>query len=195
MKLKKGDNVKVVRGKDKGKTGKIDQVFPKSSKVLVNGVNLYKRHLKARSQTKPSEIVTLTKPLPEENVIVPLHVYEREEDLPEAIRKQIHSQNQEHGPSLPTFEKKEGVVYAILPNTEVTEGKGENFIWALVTDPELANKIAWGNGVSGSNPYVIEIPLNKPIKARNPNHPDISMSPIVIRRDSKTDALTDELFA
>jgi len=70
MKLKKGDNVKVVRGKDKGKTGKIDQVFPKMSKVLVNGVNLYKRHLKARSQNKPSEIVTLTKPLAEENVIL-----------------------------------------------------------------------------------------------------------------------------
>ncbi len=70
MKLKKGDNVKVVRGKDKGKNGKIEQVFPKINKVLVNNVNLYKRHLKARSQTKPSEIVTLTKPLAEENVIL-----------------------------------------------------------------------------------------------------------------------------
>jgi large subunit ribosomal protein L24 len=70
MKLKKGDNVKIVRGKDKGKTGKIDQVLPKIGKVLVNGVNQYKRHLKARSQNKPSEIVTITKPLPEENVIL-----------------------------------------------------------------------------------------------------------------------------
>ena len=70
MKLKKGDNVRVVRGKDKGKAGKIDQVFPKINKVLVNNVNLYKRHMKARSQSKPSEIVTITKPLPEENVIL-----------------------------------------------------------------------------------------------------------------------------
>ncbi len=70
MKLKKGDSVKVIRGKDKGKTGKIDQVFPKLGKVLVQNVNMYKRHLKARSQTKPSEIVTLTKPLPEENVVL-----------------------------------------------------------------------------------------------------------------------------
>jgi large subunit ribosomal protein L24 len=70
MKLKKGDSVKVIRGKDKGKEGKIDQVFPKLDKVLVSNVNQYKRHLKARSQTKPSEIVTLTKPLPEENVIL-----------------------------------------------------------------------------------------------------------------------------
>ncbi len=68
MKLKKGDNVKVVIGKDKGKTGKIDRIFPKLNKVLVANVNLYKRHLKARSQKQPSEIITLTKPLPEENV-------------------------------------------------------------------------------------------------------------------------------
>ena len=70
MKLKKGDNIKVVKGKDKGKTGKIDKVFPKLGKVLVGNVNLYKRHIKASSQNQPSEILTLTKPLPEENVIL-----------------------------------------------------------------------------------------------------------------------------
>lgn len=70
MKLKKGDNVKVVKGKDKGKEGKIDQVFPKNGKVLIANVNLYKRHLKARSQSQPSEIVTLTKPMSEENVVL-----------------------------------------------------------------------------------------------------------------------------
>lgn len=67
-KLKKGDEVKVVAGKDKGKVGKIEKVFSKESKVLVSGVNLYKRHLKARSQNQPSEIVTITKPLPVSNV-------------------------------------------------------------------------------------------------------------------------------
>ncbi|MDO8583457.1 MAG: 50S ribosomal protein L24 [bacterium] len=64
MKLKKGDNVKVVLGKDKGKTAKIEKVFSKLGKVLVTGVNQYKRHLKARSQGQPSEIITITKPLP-----------------------------------------------------------------------------------------------------------------------------------
>src|SRR3990167_3578236 len=68
MKLKKGDEVKIVRGKDKGKTGKIEKVFPKTGKVIVPNVNLYKRHLKARSQNQPSEIVTLTKPLYVSNV-------------------------------------------------------------------------------------------------------------------------------
>lgn len=68
MKLKKGDNVKVVIGRDKGKTGKIDKVFPKKKQVLIANINLFKRHLKARSQGQPSEIVTLTKPLNEESV-------------------------------------------------------------------------------------------------------------------------------
>lgn len=62
-KLKKGDHVKVVAGKDKGKTGKIEKVFPDLGKVLVTGVNQYKRHMKARSVQQKSEIVTLTKPL------------------------------------------------------------------------------------------------------------------------------------
>ena len=70
MKIKKGDSVKVIRGKDKGKEGKVEKVLPKEGKVLVTNVNLYKRHLKARSEKQPSEIVTLTKPMPETNVIL-----------------------------------------------------------------------------------------------------------------------------
>ncbi len=70
MKIKKGDSVKIIRGKDKGKDGKVEKVFPKDGKVLVSNINQYKRHLKARSETEPSEIVTLTKPLPEENVVL-----------------------------------------------------------------------------------------------------------------------------
>ncbi len=68
MKLKKGDNVKVVIGKDKGKTGKIEQIFPKLNKVLLPDINTYKRHVKARTQNQKSEIITLTKPLPVSNV-------------------------------------------------------------------------------------------------------------------------------
>jgi large subunit ribosomal protein L24 len=68
MKLKKGDEIKVVKGKDKGKTGKVEKVFPKENKVLVNGINQFKRHLKKKSETEASEIVTLTKPLQVTNV-------------------------------------------------------------------------------------------------------------------------------
>lgn len=56
-------------GKDKGKTGKVEKVFPDKQRVLVSGVNQYKRHLKARSQKQPSEIVTITKPLAVANVM------------------------------------------------------------------------------------------------------------------------------
>jgi len=67
-KFKKGDNVKIVAGKDKGKSGKIEKVFSKESKVLVEGINLYKRHKKAKSQGEKSEIITISKPLSLANV-------------------------------------------------------------------------------------------------------------------------------
>ena len=64
MKLRKNDTVQVTIGKDKGKSGKIEKVFTKEAKVLIEGVNQFKRHLKARSQSQPAEIITITKPLP-----------------------------------------------------------------------------------------------------------------------------------
>lgn len=63
MKIIKGDSVKVVAGKDKGKIGKVMKVYSKDNKVLVENVNQYKRHLKKRSQNEESQIITLTKPL------------------------------------------------------------------------------------------------------------------------------------
>ena len=68
MKLKKGDLVTVIRGKDNGKTEKIVKVFSKEGKVLVDGVNQYKRHVKARMQGDKSDIITITKPLAVANV-------------------------------------------------------------------------------------------------------------------------------
>jgi large subunit ribosomal protein L24 len=70
MKLIKGDEVQVIKGKEKGKKGKIEKVFPKKKMVLIPGLNLYKRHMKARSQREKSEIVTLTKPLSIANVAI-----------------------------------------------------------------------------------------------------------------------------
>lgn len=70
MKFRKGDLVKVVRGKDQGKTGKVDRVFSKVNKIIVAGVNQYKRHLKARSARQPSEIATIIKPIPVSNAVL-----------------------------------------------------------------------------------------------------------------------------
>ena len=63
MKFKKGDEVMVTLGKDRGKRGKIEAVFPDAAEVLVTGVNIYKRHLKSRGQGKPGGIIDITKPL------------------------------------------------------------------------------------------------------------------------------------
>ncbi|RJQ25886.1 50S ribosomal protein L24 [Candidatus Parcubacteria bacterium] len=64
MKIKKGDIVKILKGKDKGKTGKVEKIFPADNKVLVEGINQYKRHVKGKTANQKSEIVTITKPLP-----------------------------------------------------------------------------------------------------------------------------------
>lgn len=63
MKLIKNDEVIVIKGKDKGKTAKIEKVFPKDGKVLLPGINQFKRHIKAKRQGEKSEIKTISKPL------------------------------------------------------------------------------------------------------------------------------------
>lgn len=68
MKFRKGDEIIVTRGKDLGKKGKIEKVFPKEGKVLAGGINLYKRHLKPRGQGKPGGIVDITKPISASNI-------------------------------------------------------------------------------------------------------------------------------
>ncbi len=52
MKIHKNDNVMIVAGNDRGKTGKVLKVFPKNSRVIVEGINLRQRHTKP-SQTNP----------------------------------------------------------------------------------------------------------------------------------------------
>lgn len=68
MKLKKNDQVKIVMGKDKGKTGKIEKVLPKENKIVVGGINIFKRHIKKSMGAKESGIKEITKPLPVTNV-------------------------------------------------------------------------------------------------------------------------------
>ncbi len=63
MKIKKGDKVKMLSGKDRGKTGAVERVFVKEDKVLVAGLNLYKRHQKPRGEGKPGGIVSLARPV------------------------------------------------------------------------------------------------------------------------------------
>ncbi len=69
MKLRKGDLVVVIAGKDKGKEGEIARVMPSTNKVIVNGVNIAKKHQKARSQTKQAGIIDKDMPLDASNVM------------------------------------------------------------------------------------------------------------------------------
>ncbi len=68
LNVRKGDNVKVITGKDKGKTGKVLATDPKTAKVLVEGVNLASHHRKARSATEQSGIIKVEAPLDVSNV-------------------------------------------------------------------------------------------------------------------------------
>ena len=68
MHVKKGDNVKVIAGKDKGKTGKIMKAFPKRDKVVVDGINLKKVHQKPRQQGQQGGIIDVTMPMHVSNV-------------------------------------------------------------------------------------------------------------------------------
>ena len=68
MKIKVGDKVRVMVGKDKGKEGKITHTFAKENKVVVEGVNVQTRHAKATQKT-PAEIKHIEGPIDASNVM------------------------------------------------------------------------------------------------------------------------------
>jgi len=59
MKIKKGDTVSVISGKDRGRKGKVLEVFPKESHLLVGGINLRKKHQKPKKQGEKGQIIQL----------------------------------------------------------------------------------------------------------------------------------------
>ena len=67
MKIHKGDNVKIMSGKDKGLVGKVILVMTKNNKVVVEGVNLFKKHQKGETKGK-GEILVINKPIDISNV-------------------------------------------------------------------------------------------------------------------------------
>ncbi len=67
MKIKKGDKVKVITGKDKGKSGVVLRALPREDRVIVEGVALYKRHLKG-SAGKVGRIIEKSRPIHVSNV-------------------------------------------------------------------------------------------------------------------------------
>jgi len=70
LRITKGDTVKVMRGDDKGKTGEVIRVYPKRGRVTVKGVNVVKRHRKARRAEEQSGIIELEAPIHASNVML-----------------------------------------------------------------------------------------------------------------------------
>ncbi|ANQ53890.1 50S ribosomal protein L24 [Thermosipho sp. 1063] len=62
-KIRKGDTVKVLSGKDKGKTGEVITVIPKEDKVIVRGVNIVKRHQRPNAQMRQGGIIEKEAPI------------------------------------------------------------------------------------------------------------------------------------
>jgi large subunit ribosomal protein L24 len=70
MKLRKGDTVLVIAGKNKGEQGEIQAVLPKENKVLIGGLNIAKRHTKARAADKQGGIIEKEVPVDASNVML-----------------------------------------------------------------------------------------------------------------------------
>jgi large subunit ribosomal protein L24 len=70
MKIKKEDTVLVIVGKDKGKKGKVRQIMPKDNVLIIEGVNIIKRHMKPRGQARQAGIIEREAPLQISNVML-----------------------------------------------------------------------------------------------------------------------------
>ena len=68
MRIKKGDNVMVITGKDRGKTGKVVRAFPKLERVIVAGVNIKKRHQRPTRKNQKGQILDIAAPVHVSNV-------------------------------------------------------------------------------------------------------------------------------
>lgn len=70
MKIRKNDTVVVIAGKDKGKKGKVRRALPRGNRVLVEGLNMIKRHSRARRAARQAGIIELEAPIHVSNVML-----------------------------------------------------------------------------------------------------------------------------
>lgn len=70
MKIRKNDNVKILSGKDRGKTGKVLRVLPTAEKALVEGLNLVKKHVRPRKQGEKGQRVSVPATLDISNLML-----------------------------------------------------------------------------------------------------------------------------
>lgn len=70
MKIKQGDSVVVIAGKDKGKTGTVSRTLPKTDQVVIDGVNLATKHQKNRRTRSQGQIIEIERPVHVSNVAI-----------------------------------------------------------------------------------------------------------------------------
>ena len=70
QKIKKGDNVQILLGKDRGKTGLVERVISDKGKVLISGINVVKRHIGKKVTGQQGQILSLIKPINISNVLL-----------------------------------------------------------------------------------------------------------------------------
>lgn len=70
MKIKKGDNVKIMSGKDRGKTGVILKASPATGKITIDGLNVFKKRSKPRQQGEKGQIIAVSRPMPASKVML-----------------------------------------------------------------------------------------------------------------------------
>ncbi|MFA6397400.1 MAG: 50S ribosomal protein L24 [Candidatus Paceibacterota bacterium] len=70
MNIKKGDNIIVITGGDKGKKGKVVKAFPALGKIVVEGINVRKKHQKPRKSGEKGQILSIAMPIKVANVMI-----------------------------------------------------------------------------------------------------------------------------
>ena len=68
MKIRKGDTVLIISGKDRAKKGKVFQVFPKTNKIVVEGLNLRKKHVRPKKSGEKGQVAEIPGPFSASNV-------------------------------------------------------------------------------------------------------------------------------
>lgn len=70
MKIHKGDTIKIISGKDKGKTGKVLKISSSENKVTVEGLNVFKKHVRPKKQGEKGQVVSVPRPFDFSNVLI-----------------------------------------------------------------------------------------------------------------------------
>ncbi|GAB4846228.1 60S ribosomal protein L24 [Ancistrocladus abbreviatus] len=85
MHVKVGDTVKVISGRDKGKTGEISKIFKHNSTVVVKDINLKTKHMKSRQEDEPGQIIKIEAPIHSSNVML----YSKEQGVASRVGHKI----------------------------------------------------------------------------------------------------------